>query len=31
MKVEDVNAMLEMVLDASGLVKARSLHRPKLL
>ena len=31
MKVDDVTATLEMALDASGLDKARVLHRPRLL
>ena len=31
MKAEDVTATLEMALDASGLDKARVLHRPRLL
>ena len=31
MKAEDVTATLEMAMDASGLDKARVLHRPRLL
>ena len=31
MKAEDVTATLEMALDASGLDKAKVLHRPRLL
>ena len=31
MKAEDVTATLELALDASGLDKARALHRPRLL
>ena len=31
MKAEDVTATLELALDASGLDKARVLHRPRLL
>jgi transposase InsO family protein len=31
MKAEDVTATLEMALDASGVDKAKVLHRPRLL